>query len=449
MRNPDVEKDDTIRTLVEQHFSIRFIKQVLHVSQDRIERARDSPRGTTVVGKSGRSPKVTPEIRALVEAETRQDGSVPDEVLAHKVSDLTGVTLSHDTIRRVRQDLGFRYRPRMVVQELSEEQKLQRREFCRWILQQDELDFSKIVFSDESRICEGPDRSWCYIRRGEWNENVMAAKEKFTKSVMVFGAIGSSFKSKLVICQESVNSAAYVSNLEKCGVIPEMNSRYGEFKWLLMQDGAPSHTSRETMDWLRRRINILPGWPPNSPDLNPIEMLWAILKKKRHHIEESTLEAQVCSAWDSITEETINSLVDSFRYRCEMVLAVDGESISQYLSSHKKTDRRLDDDDLRRKEYPEELDDAMMSLLEQPGVSWSDASRKLRQIAPDLRLRFIRGRWKVLLERLTMERNLHRLPGIHSIPWSGPDEDEVWSDILVNVSISRYMITYELRELGQ
>lgn len=274
--------DDTIRTLAEQHFSIRFIKHVLHVSQDRIERARDSPRGTTVVGKSGRSPKVTPEIRAFVEAETRQDGSVPDEVLAHKVSDLTGVTLSHDTIRRVRHDLGFRYRPRMVVQELSEEQKRQRREFCRWILQQDGLDLSKIVFSDESRICEGPDRSWSYIRRGEWNESVMAAKEKFTKSVMVFGAIGSSFKSKRVICQQSVNSAAYVSNLEKCGVIPEMNSRYGEFKWLLMQDGATSHTSRETMDWLRRHINVLPGWPPNSHDLNPIEMLWAILKKKRH-----------------------------------------------------------------------------------------------------------------------------------------------------------------------
>lgn len=96
-------------------------------------------------------------------------------------------------------------------------------------------------------------------------------------------------------------------------------------------------------------------------------------------------------------------------------MAVNGESISQYLSSHKKPDRRLDDDDLRRKEYPEELDAAMMSLLEEPGVSWSDASRKLRQIAPDLRLRFIRGRWKVLMERLLMEQNLHRLPDIHSI----------------------------------
>ena len=159
---------------------------------------------------------MTPEIRALVDAETRADGSVPDAVLARKVSDLTGVMLSHDTISRLRHELGFTYRPRFVVQELSEDQKRQRRDFCRWILQQDELDFSKIVFSDESRICEGPDCSWCYVRRGEWNENVMAAKQKFTKSVMVFGAIGFSFKSKLVICHQSVTSAAYVANLEEC-----------------------------------------------------------------------------------------------------------------------------------------------------------------------------------------------------------------------------------------
>ena len=421
MTSSDIRTDDSIRTMVESGFPIRFIKQVLHVGQDRIEQARATPRGTTVVRKSGPRPKVTPEIRALVDAETRYNGSVPDQSLADKIGDLTGVVLSHDTIRRVRHELGFNYRPRMVIQELSEEQKRQRRDFCRWVLKKPDLDFSKIIFSDESRICEGPDCSWCYIRRGEWNENVMAAKQKFNKSVMVFGAIGLNFKSSLVICSRSVNSAAYVENLKTCGVITEMDSRHGPFKWMLMQDGATSHTSRETIDWLRRNITILPGWPPNSPDLNPIEMLWAILKRERHRVDGPTLEAQVLAAWESISYDTINHLVGSFRRRCEMVLAVEGASVSQYLSSHKHPPICFGEHMLEGKEYSQELDNALEALLDEPGVSWSSVSGKVKSIAGDLPISQVRSRWKVLFERYLSDKSSHRLPSIDTIPWCGPE----------------------------
>ena len=138
------------------------------------------------------------------------------------------------------------------------------------------------------------------------------ATKKFTKGIMCFGAIGIGFKSRLVICRGTVDSEAYIHNLLESGVVHEMNRLHGEFRWLLMQDGAASHTSRQTMDWLHQHVNVFAGWPPNSPDLNPIEMLWAILKRERHRIEGATLEQQVCAAWDSITEATINRLVDRY-----------------------------------------------------------------------------------------------------------------------------------------
>ena len=47
-----------------------------------------------------------------------------------------------------------------------------------------------------------------------------------------------------------------------------------------LQDGAPCHTSRYTMNWLRsKNINLI-DWPGNSPDLNPIKNLWSIMKAK-------------------------------------------------------------------------------------------------------------------------------------------------------------------------
>lgn len=400
------EKDDSIREMLAQRMSIRVIKRVLGVSQRRIDRARSTPKGTCTIVK--RQPtKVTPEVRTLIEAETLADGTLHDQQLADKIGRLTGVTISHDSVRRVRHELGFNYRPKMAIQELTEVQKKQRLDFCHWILANNEVDFQKIVFTDESRFCAGPDNSWCYIRRGDWNEGVMAKKQKFPRSVMFFGGIGHGWKSRLVPCRGTVDSKAYIENLQKSGLLDEMDQRHGPFHWLLMQDGATSHTSRETMDWLRRNINVLPGWPPNSPDLNPIEMLWAVVKRKRHAFP-GTLEEQVLAAWDSIAQETIDRLVADFRHRCEMVMNVGGCSISQYLSSHIEPEHR----DWPKPEY-QEVDDGISQVIELMD------NRRLDDLSArfGLSCRELRSRIKVVRERQLMARQFRRLPSISVFAW--------------------------------
>jgi transposase len=50
-------------------------------------------------------------------------------------------------------------------------------------------------------------------------------------------------------------------------------------KVMFQQDGAPSHTSKLTKQWLvDHGISVFPH-PPSSPDLNPIEPVWHELKK--------------------------------------------------------------------------------------------------------------------------------------------------------------------------
>ena len=65
-------------------------------------------------------------------------------------------------------------------------------------------------------------------------------------------------------------------------------------------------------------IEVLAPWPGNSPDLNPIENLWAILKKqvdKRKPTNCKQLQTLIQYEWSSIHSELINKLVSSMPKR--------------------------------------------------------------------------------------------------------------------------------------
>ena len=47
-----------------------------------------------------------------------------------------------------------------------------------------------------------------------------------------------------------------------------------------MQDNDPKHKAKITMTWLTNKGIKMLDWPPNSPDLNPIENLWQVIKRK-------------------------------------------------------------------------------------------------------------------------------------------------------------------------
>ena len=85
---------------------------------------------------------------------------------------------------------------------------------------------------------------------------------------------------------------------------------------LSIQDNAPSHAAEYTQRELQEREISVIIWPPFSPDLNPIEALWNFTKGWNRstsvmRIRYSRLRQAVREAWDAITQEQLNDLIDS------------------------------------------------------------------------------------------------------------------------------------------
>ena len=72
-------------------------------------------------------------------------------------------------------------------------------------------------------------------------------------------------------------------------------------------------------------------WPSNSPDLNPIENLWGIVKRnveKRMPQNIRNLERLMSEEWQNIPSSILISLVESMPRRCQLVIESNGERIN-------------------------------------------------------------------------------------------------------------------------
>jgi transposase len=101
---------------------------------------------------------------------------------------------------------------------------------------------------------------------------------------------------------------------------------------IFQQDGAPSYTSHGALDWLEESVDVIVGWPLNSPDLSPRELLWVILKKLIRKVKPQTIEelkSSLLAAWAMIPQDTIDRLCEGFAIRLQLCFANHGNSIDR------------------------------------------------------------------------------------------------------------------------
>ena len=125
-----------------------------------------------------------------------------------------------------------------------------------------------------------------------------------------------------------VRAEEYQEEVVKKLFLPASKEWFKGEKWQFMQDGASAHTARSTKQLLR---DLVEGWikdfPANSCDLNPIEHVWAELKRRLRGKRFATMaefKAGVRLAWASIPQSFIRRQVGSMRRRLRAVAQAKG-----------------------------------------------------------------------------------------------------------------------------
>lgn len=211
------------------------------------------------------------------------------------------LSISRTSVRRIlKNDLRLRAYKIQNEPLLTNEHKEKRMKFANWIRTNFRKENTmKILFSDEKMFdIDGiynsqNDRIWAVSRSVADIKGGVRQIRKFPQKVMVWLGVCSKGVSPLVIFEDgTVDHDRYIEE-----VLPVAlkfgNDMFGT-DWIFQQDNAKPHVHKKSQEWCDQHFPCFidkDHWPPNSPDLNPLD--YSIWDELAHQVN-----------WDAVTSKT-------------------------------------------------------------------------------------------------------------------------------------------------
>ena len=329
------EVRNAILLLKSKNKNISAISKELNISRTTvrrwISRSENSKIGYTPQPKirSGRPRKTSVHTENLLKREVLKNPFIT----ARKLKENHNNLLNNVTVRSVqrllknRLNLGASKPARKPI--LTETMRKKRLQFANRYKDWTAEEWKRVMFSDESTF-RVSDVRFNTVRRpsgsNRYDSRFTIKTRKHPESVMIWGCFCSKGRGGLFFLPKNVtmNAIRYKNVLED-HLIQFLQIHDCS---VFMQDGAPCHKAKLITEWLKNKNITLLDWPGNSPDLNPIENMWSIMKLKLQNEDCSTVEKlkkNIQILWcKHISTELCEKLALSMPRRIEMVIKAKG-----------------------------------------------------------------------------------------------------------------------------
>lgn len=283
--------------------------------------------------KGGRPKRLSEQdVRSCIKHVTSGGAETAAEA-SKRLSEATGRRISASTVRRVLKKSGLQAREKQIKPKLSIKHIRDRLRFAQehkdWTID----DWKRVVFSDESKInrFNSDGRSWCWIRDGESLQprQVKQTVKHGGGSVMIWGCMTYNGGGSVIQIKGIMDQHLYRKILadELVPTVDEME--YTADEVIFQHDNDPKHKAKSVQEWLGGQEFSTMWWPAQSPDLNPIEHLWSMIKIGLNKYEAPPrgiieLYSRVEEVYLGIPKEFFNNLYESMPRRMQAVIKARG-----------------------------------------------------------------------------------------------------------------------------